>query len=440
MAVSFSIEKKIGTISEKSSGWAKELNIVKWSNNRPKFDIREWDSSHTSMGKGVTFTRDELEQLYRLLRDMFETDQPLKRLLYAVPKAWTDLGHFKKLLLEYYPLDKRKRNLLLVSAEEGIPERLTAMEVCSCNAMDELTQCLMDACGCKEQYAEEIMSTWAEALGIPVEDQDKELSSGGPDLNMGIVEPDIDPDLLLDLFGFDESTEEVPLVDGGTMDTLEINESTLIPEDKNTDDRLNLPENILDMNIDELDLSVRAFNNLRRNGIVLVRDLVCPDGNDMGRVRNFGRKSLEEFLSKLKELGYKSENDPELYDEHNHPGRDKCDTLRGIRKKIAEANGIPFDFPECHHTGPCKGTCPACEAEVRYLDEQLQKKKERGEEINLIGLAVGDIKMSGCNVNPDTDSSSERIEKEEGPDCVGAVWPDDPFYIPDASDEDLPFI
>ena len=192
MAVSFSIEKKIGTISEKSSGWAKELNMVKWSNNSPKYDIREWDPSHTSMGKGVTFTRDELEQLYLLLRDMFETDQPLKRLLYAVPRAWTDLDHFKKLLLEYYPSDKRKRNLLLVSAEEGIPERLAAMEICFCNDMDELTQCLMDACGCKEQYAEEIVTTWAEALGLPLEEgQDKESSSSGADLNMGIVEPDI---------------------------------------------------------------------------------------------------------------------------------------------------------------------------------------------------------------------------------------------------------
>ena len=38
---------------------------------------------------------------------------------------------------------------------------------------------------------------------------------------------------------------------------------------------------------------------------------------------------------------------------HTHPGREKCDTLRAIRMKIAEANGIPFQPAECHHTGPC---------------------------------------------------------------------------------------
>lgn len=61
-------------------------------------------------------------------------------------------------------------------------------------------------------------------------------------------------------------------------------------------------ERILEMNIDELELSVRSYNCLKRAGINTVQQLCAKTPDDMMKVRNLGRKSLEEVLAKLKEL------------------------------------------------------------------------------------------------------------------------------------------
>ncbi|MDO4617475.1 MAG: DNA-directed RNA polymerase subunit alpha [Lachnospiraceae bacterium] len=60
---------------------------------------------------------------------------------------------------------------------------------------------------------------------------------------------------------------------------------------------------VLEMNIDELELSVRSYNCLKRAGINTVEELCNKTPDDMMKVRNLGRKSLEEVLAKLKELG-----------------------------------------------------------------------------------------------------------------------------------------
>ena len=62
-------------------------------------------------------------------------------------------------------------------------------------------------------------------------------------------------------------------------------------------------EKVLEMNIDELELSVRSYNCLKRAGINTVEELCNRTSDDMMKVRNLGRKSLEEVLAKLKELG-----------------------------------------------------------------------------------------------------------------------------------------
>ncbi|MCR5831947.1 MAG: DNA-directed RNA polymerase subunit alpha [Lachnospiraceae bacterium] len=62
-------------------------------------------------------------------------------------------------------------------------------------------------------------------------------------------------------------------------------------------------EKALDMNIDELELSVRSYNCLKRAGINTVAELINKTPDEMMKVRNLGRKSLEEVLAKLKELG-----------------------------------------------------------------------------------------------------------------------------------------
>ena len=62
-------------------------------------------------------------------------------------------------------------------------------------------------------------------------------------------------------------------------------------------------EKVLEMNIDELELSVRSYNCLKRAGINTVQELINKTPEDMLKVRNLGRKSLDEVLAKLKELG-----------------------------------------------------------------------------------------------------------------------------------------
>ena len=69
--------------------------------------------------------------------------------------------------------------------------------------------------------------------------------------------------------------------------------------EKNTSDK----EKILGITLDEMDLSVRSFNCLKRAGINTVEDLTKKTETDMMKVRNLGRKSLEEVIKKLKSYG-----------------------------------------------------------------------------------------------------------------------------------------
>ncbi len=69
---------------------------------------------------------------------------------------------------------------------------------------------------------------------------------------------------------------------------------------------------VLEMNIDELELSVRSYNCLKRAGINTVEELTNRTPEDMMKVRNLGRKSLEEVLAKLKELGLQLNQGEEL--------------------------------------------------------------------------------------------------------------------------------
>ena len=67
-------------------------------------------------------------------------------------------------------------------------------------------------------------------------------------------------------------------------------------------------EKALEMTIEELDLSVRSFNCLKRAGINTVEDLINKSEDEMMKVRNLGRKSLEEVMAKLDSLGFTLSN------------------------------------------------------------------------------------------------------------------------------------
>ena len=70
-------------------------------------------------------------------------------------------------------------------------------------------------------------------------------------------------------------------------------------------------EKVLEMTIEELDMSVRSFNCLKRAGIDTVEDLINKTEEDMIKVRNLGKKSLEEVIQKLHSLGLDLKRDVE---------------------------------------------------------------------------------------------------------------------------------
>jgi hypothetical protein len=65
--IKFEIVEHIGVLSENNKGWKKELNLISWNEREPKYDIRDWDPDHEKMGKGVTLSKDEIEELKGLL-------------------------------------------------------------------------------------------------------------------------------------------------------------------------------------------------------------------------------------------------------------------------------------------------------------------------------------------------------------------------------------
>lgn len=67
--ITFEIIRQIGVISESPTGWKKELNIVKWGDREPKYDIRDWDNEHERMSRGLTLTKEEVEKLSGLLAE-----------------------------------------------------------------------------------------------------------------------------------------------------------------------------------------------------------------------------------------------------------------------------------------------------------------------------------------------------------------------------------
>ena len=78
-------------------------------------------------------------------------------------------------------------------------------------------------------------------------------------------------------------------------------------------------------------------------------------------------------------------------------GKDKCKALKEIRRQIAETNDIPYVVSPCTHKGDCKGTCPKCEAELKYLERELARRQKVGKAAAVVGISMGVCStLSGC--------------------------------------------
>ena len=70
-------------------------------------------------------------------------------------------------------------------------------------------------------------------------------------------------------------------------------------------------------------------------------------------------------------------------------GKRTCKILKEIRQQIAEKNDITLVTSECTFQGECKGTCPKCEQEVRYLESELRKRQQLGKVVTIAGISLG---------------------------------------------------
>lgn len=105
-------------------------------------------------------------------------------------------------------------------------------------------------------------------------------------------------------------------------------------------------------------------------------------------------------------------------------GKKRCKILKEIRRQIAENNDIEFITSECKHQGDCLGTCPKCEAEVRYLERELEKRQKLGRTIAVAGLAVAlTTGATGCDdlLDPFRPTGGEPLPPEGYEQTAGVI-------------------
>ena len=123
-------------------------------------------------------------------------------------------------------------------------------------------------------------------------------------------------------------------------------------------------------------------------------------------------------------------------------GKKKCRILKEIRQRIADENEIPYVTRDCGFQGECKGTCPRCESELRYLEQQLALRESLGKRVTLAATCAGmALSTAGCTtflspketVGTDSDLSGAvaieepKTEKQEVFVTTGEVaWQEDP--------------
>ncbi len=122
-------------------------------------------------------------------------------------------------------------------------------------------------------------------------------------------------------------------------------------------------------------------------------------------------------------------------------GKNICKQLKEVRKRIAEENNIPLEIEECTFKGECRGTCPRCEAEVRYLENALANRLKLGKVATVAGLALG---LAGPVAAQDTiatvnTNNPKVIEIPRGAGFMGFIS-DEPKKIEYAPIDTLPTI
>ena len=103
-------------------------------------------------------------------------------------------------------------------------------------------------------------------------------------------------------------------------------------------------------------------------------------------------------------------------------GKEICNFLRQIRQQIAKDNGIPYTTDECKYQGECSGTCPKCDSEASFLNEEIRR---RGINITKFVAATGlTLALSSCDTtNPNLPVRGKMLSDTETEHLQGDVKP-----------------
>ena len=108
-------------------------------------------------------------------------------------------------------------------------------------------------------------------------------------------------------------------------------------------------------------------------------------------------------------------------------GKQICKILKEIRKQIAAENDIELITSECTHKGDCQGTCPKCEAEVRYLERELEKRQRLGKAAVFAGMSLGTaITAASCGplIQPNAGMPMDPRDIVTSTDTIQCIKPD----------------
>lgn len=110
-------------------------------------------------------------------------------------------------------------------------------------------------------------------------------------------------------------------------------------------------------------------------------------------------------------------------------GKSVCNVLKGVRKAVADANDIKYEPAECGFEGECRGTCPACEAEVRYIERELKLRRLAGRAVTVAGIALGAAALSACGSDVMEHLGQEQtVVKAENADNVFGMVEEQPSF------------
>ena len=100
--------------------------------------------------------------------------------------------------------------------------------------------------------------------------------------------------------------------------------------------------------------------------------------------------------------------------------------------QVAKANDIKYAPTECHHKGDCAGTCPKCEAEVRWLEQQLLLRRQLGKAVAVVGVSMGLAALTSCEsqlTEMNTDSNiSSVLNQNNNSEWMGEIISPQPSF------------